>query len=105
MVKSEIFFSNVYLDNTPKGRAVMIRPLLVFLTHPNRQFICTKYYIFCNFLFWVTCPFGQHLEFWRPLNIADKALPNLFKISRDLCYAVSSERIRILTHTEINNSD
>ena len=40
MVKSEIFLGNVYLDNTPEGRAVMIQPLLVFLTHPNvRQMI------------------------------------------------------------------
>ena len=45
------------------------------------------------------------LNLHRRVNVADKALPNLFKISRDLCYAVSSERIRILTHTEINNSD
>ena len=35
MVTSEIFLGNVYLDNTPEGRAVMIQPLLVFLTHPN----------------------------------------------------------------------
>ena len=40
MVTSEIFLGTVYLDNTPEGRAVMIQPLLVFLTHPNvRQMI------------------------------------------------------------------